>query len=77
MVKDKVFRVAIREDICKGCQLCIEFCPKDCLALTTDRMNAKGILFSEMVNPDACIGCRACSTVCPDAAIEVFEVKED
>jgi 2-oxoglutarate ferredoxin oxidoreductase subunit delta len=77
MAKDKVFRVVIHEDVCKGCKLCVEFCPKDCLAMTADRLNARGIPFAEVVNQSACIGCRSCATVCPDAAIEVFEVKED
>jgi 2-oxoglutarate ferredoxin oxidoreductase subunit delta len=77
MAKDKKFRVVIRGDICKGCRLCVEFCPKDCIALTSDKLNARGVQFAEFVDPDACIGCRACSTVCPEAAIEVFQKEED
>ena len=77
MAKDKVFRVVIHEDVCKGCQLCVKFCPRECIAMTTNRMSTRGITFAEVVNQPACIGCRSCATVCPDAAIEVFEVKED
>ena len=73
----KMFRIAIREDLCKGCELCVHYCPKDCLAMTTDRINAKGMPFAECVLPADCIGCRACATVCPEAAIELFEVTED
>ena len=73
----KTFRISIHEDLCKGCQLCVNFCPKDCLAMTTDRINAKGTPFSQVVRLSDCVGCRACATVCPEAAIELFEVIQD
>jgi len=77
MTKTRTFRVNIYEDFCKGCKLCVAHCPKDCLALTTDRINAKGVQFSQCVRPEDCIGCRACVTVCPDACIELFEVIDE
>ena len=73
----RTFRMAIREDLCKGCELCVSFCPKDCLAMTTDRINAKGVPFAECVRPGDCVGCGACATVCPEAAIELFEVIDE
>ncbi|KKN76686.1 hypothetical protein LCGC14_0367770 [marine sediment metagenome] len=57
--------------------LCVEYCPKDCLAVTTDRLNAKGMPFTECVHPADCVGCRACTTVCPDAVIELFEITDE
>jgi len=68
------FRVAIQEDLCKGCDLCVAFCPENCLAMTSDKLNAKGIPYAQCIRPGDCIGCQACATVCPDAAIELFEV---
>ena len=73
----RTFRIKIHEDFCKGCKLCVEYCPKDCLALTTDRLNAKGMPFAECVHPADCVGCRACTTVCPDAVIELFELIDE
>ena len=35
-------KLYIREDICKGCGLCIEVCPKKILALHKEKINAKG-----------------------------------
>ena len=75
--KTRTFRVKIYEKFCKGCQLCIAHCPKNCLAMTTDRINVKGTPFSECVRPEDCIGCKACATVCPDACIELFEVTDE
>jgi len=73
----KTFRITIQEDLCKGCELCVSFCPKNCLAMTSDRINAKGLPFAECIAPPKCVGCRACATVCPEAAIELFEVTEN
>ena len=75
--KTRTFRVQIYEAFCKGCQLCVAHCPKDCLALTTDRINVKGVPFCEFVRPEDCIGCRACVTVCPDACLELFETTDE
>ncbi len=73
----KTFRIVIYENLCKGCELCVNFCPKDCFEMTTDRINAKGMPFAECVRLADCVGCRACATVCPEAAIELFEVTQD
>ncbi|MEG1314440.1 MAG: 4Fe-4S binding protein [Anaerovoracaceae bacterium] len=48
---------------CKGCGICVEFCPKHVLALDHEKVIIK--------NPDACIGCGLCELRCPDYAIFV------
>ncbi len=72
----KQYRLQIDADRCKGCGLCVAFCPKDVLAMSTDRLNARGVPFAECVHAEQCVGCRACAVICPDAAIELFQ-KED
>jgi len=57
-------RVEITEAWCKGCDICIKFCPERCLQLN-DRQIA------EMAHPDRCTGCRLCEWLCPDFAITV------
>lgn len=66
--------VEINANRCKGCDLCVEACPCDVLALNKREVNARGYLFAHVINPQACIGCAACATVCPDACIEVYRV---
>lgn len=63
--KKKAFEHIIRERWCKGCNICVAFCPAHVLALRD------GTVFAE--NPDACIGCRLCEMRCPDFAIEIKE----
>ncbi len=65
-------RVEIDRDRCKGCELCVNACPKGVLGMSTE-INLKGYFYSEVVNPEACIGCKICATTCPDVAIEVFK----
>jgi 2-oxoglutarate ferredoxin oxidoreductase subunit delta len=59
--------VFIRKERCKGCELCIEFCPKSVLVRSKD-FNAKGYHYPVAVNQE-CIDCRLCVTVCPEYAI--------
>ena len=59
--------VFIRKDHCKGCELCVEFCPRTVLALSKE-FNAKGYHYPVVTNDD-CINCRLCVTVCPEYAI--------
>jgi len=60
--------LSINEKFCKGCGICIEFCPKQVLALSN-----KGKVYA--AQPEVCIKCGQCELRCPDLAIEV--IKED
>jgi indolepyruvate ferredoxin oxidoreductase beta subunit len=56
---------------CKGCDICVKFCPERCLVLNEQQL-------AEMVKPEACTGCRMCEWLCPDFAITVkVEVAEE
>ena len=59
--------VHIRAERCKGCQLCIECCPTNVLALSVE-FNAKGYHYPTVAS-DTCITCQACATICPEYAI--------
>ena len=66
--------VVIAEDICKGCELCIEACPQESLGLS-DKINLKGYRYAVLVK-DNCTGCVNCALVCPDVAITVYRQKK-
>jgi 2-oxoglutarate ferredoxin oxidoreductase subunit delta len=64
--KKKVFEINVYKAWCKGCGICIEFCPKQVLEATpTGR--------AKPTHPDCCIGCMQCVLRCPDFAITVEE----
>ncbi|MBW2610440.1 MAG: 4Fe-4S binding protein [Deltaproteobacteria bacterium] len=56
--------IEIRRDWCKGCGICVAFCPKKVLALDE---NEKAII----ERPDECDQCGLCELRCPDIAIEI------
>ena len=64
-------KLYIREDICKGCGLCIEVCPKKIVLIREDILNAKGFHPAGVNEMEKCIGCAFCATMCPDCVITV------
>jgi 2-oxoglutarate ferredoxin oxidoreductase subunit delta len=60
---------------CKGCDLCVAFCPKDALALSEGR-NAAGYHPAVLAHPDRCNGCALCAEMCPETAIEIYRRKK-
>lgn len=64
-------RVTINEKYCKGCGLCVAFCPKKILQLDKHKITANGYNPSAITEPENCIGCCSCAKMCPDAAISV------
>ena len=65
--------IVVDIDKCKGCEVCIEVCPTNTIAIV-DQVNAKGYKYMQNVNDD-CTGCTNCATVCPDGVITVYRVK--
>ena len=66
--------VKIQMDTCKGCELCIEACPQESLAMSNG-INALGYHYTVLVQ-DNCTGCVNCALVCPDAVITVYRSKK-
>ncbi len=57
--------IQINDAWCKGCTICVEFCPKDCLVMNgRDKVEVKAL--------EACTKCLRCEQLCPDFAIVVF-----
>ncbi|MFZ5596609.1 MAG: 4Fe-4S dicluster domain-containing protein [Bacillota bacterium] len=63
-------RVTFREDRCKGCELCMNFCPKGIIVMAS-RINAMGFHPATVEEMEKCTGCGICAMMCPDMVIEV------
>jgi len=63
--------IEIDRELCKGCELCISFCPKSAISLS-DKLNASGYLPAIFNGNSDCTGCAICAVVCPEVAIEVY-----
>ena len=62
--------IQIDRERCKGCALCADFCPKDCISLS-EELNLKGYFVAAFDDAKDCNACRNCALMCPDACIEV------
>ncbi|MDR2910790.1 MAG: 4Fe-4S binding protein [Bacteroidales bacterium] len=66
--------VVVDEEKCKGCNVCVNECIHDVLALHKE-VNSYGYHYSYMKNSDKCIGCANCGLVCPDTCITIYRAK--
>jgi 2-oxoglutarate ferredoxin oxidoreductase subunit delta len=62
--------VHINIEQCKGCEFCIEYCPKDVLELSKE-FNRKGYHYPTVIKQGACVNCTLCEMICPDFSIFV------
>jgi 2-oxoglutarate ferredoxin oxidoreductase subunit delta len=67
-------RIAINEDRCKGCGLCVSACPRHAIEMAKE-INRHGYFFARMTDKELCIGCKLCAMACPDTGIEVYGKK--
>ena len=56
--------IVINEVYCKGCELCVDFCPTDVLEMKGAIVVVKAL--------EKCTSCQICDLRCPDFAIQVF-----
>lgn len=61
MTATTVKTLYMNEKWCKGCGICVAFCPEDVLKIENGKVN--------IVNEDECIMCGQCELRCPDYAI--------
>ena len=64
-------QIIVDENLCKGCELCVDSCPRKIIRLSPDRINLKGYHPAELTDAEKCTGCKACALMCPDVAIKV------
>jgi NAD-dependent dihydropyrimidine dehydrogenase PreA subunit len=56
--------IEINDAWCKGCAICVEFCPKDVLVMNRmDKVEVQAL--------QSCTKCLRCEQLCPDFAIVV------
>ena len=70
MAKPKLKEHLINRDWCKGCGICVAFCPQSVLELD----NQEKVVAAR---PEDCICCKLCELRCPDLAIEIITEQAD
>ncbi len=64
--------ITVNEKLCKGCNLCTEFCPKK-VYKESGELSKKSVHVPVPINQDKCTKCGLCALMCPDQAIKVEE----
>ncbi|HDN85931.1 MAG TPA: 4Fe-4S dicluster domain-containing protein [Candidatus Omnitrophica bacterium] len=65
-------KVKIDKERCKGCGLCIFFCPFGHLQFSQE-LNKRGNQYAEPKKGSECKGCKQCYLICPDYCIEIYQ----
>lgn len=65
-------KINIAKEMCKGCGLCVIFCPRSLLEIDKLKLNTKGV-YPVKFKKGKCVGCLSCAIICPEAAIEVYK----
>ena len=63
--------IIIDQEACKGCGLCVAFCPRRNLA-EGDCLNEAGLRPVAADDPENCSGCGLCALMCPHVAIALY-----
>jgi len=71
----RVYIIPVR---CKGCRICIEFCPQQVLQ-QSEETNEKGYHYPEIApgKEGECVNCEFCTLICPEFAIFTLPVDGD
>jgi len=70
------YRHIVDNDRCKGCELCVNVCPKNVLEISRE-VNSMGYFPVYQARPEDCIYCTTCCIMCPDVAITINKVDEE
>ena len=66
-------KFSIKEELCKGCELCVRACPKKLLQLAPDKLNEKGYHPVMITDVNACVACGSCFRTCPDTVNSIVK----
>lgn len=64
-------RVTFDSERCKGCELCVDVCPRHIVAIDHQTTNGNGYHTATVTDMSLCTGCASCAKMCPDSVITV------
>lgn len=76
-LKTPLGQVYLIPERCKGCEICVRFCPRQVLQ-TSAVANSRGYHVPEVIpgKERGCVHCEFCTLVCPEFAIYTLPAEE-
>jgi Pyruvate/2-oxoacid:ferredoxin oxidoreductase delta subunit len=77
--KHRPILIAVVNPSCTGCEVCVDFCPVDCIDDAPPVEFAEANIPPIQIQVEECIGCQVCAKVCEDldrSAIEMVSIDE-
>ena len=66
--------VHVNDALCKGCNLCVEFCPRRVFEPSSE-VGRRGYFIPVTARAAECTGCMFCEHLCPELAITIVADK--
>lgn len=61
-------RILISKERCKGCDFCVDYCPRGALRMSKE-LGPNGYYLAEVEDDTRCLTCGLCEILCPEFAI--------
>ncbi len=58
-----MIEIALNEQACRGCELCVDICPTRVFDFETKKR------LCQVTHPEDCIACLSCAYICPSGAL--------
>lgn len=74
MKKSRPRLIAVVNPSCTGCEVCVDFCPVDCIDDASPAEHAGTGIPPIQIQVEECIGCQVCAKVCEELALNAIEM---
>jgi len=74
MKKSRPRLIAVVNPSCTGCEVCVDFCPVDCIDDAPPVEFAEANIPPIQIQVEECIGCQVCAKVCEELALNAIEM---
>ncbi|ROL61250.1 ferredoxin family protein [Bacteroidetes/Chlorobi group bacterium ChocPot_Mid] len=71
---NKKFKLFIDEELCKGCNICVELCNLHVFDISP-KINNKGYYIPVPERIEDCNGCQICELSCPELSLILEEIR--
>jgi formate hydrogenlyase subunit 6/NADH:ubiquinone oxidoreductase subunit I len=72
--KHRPVLIAVVNSSCTGCEVCVDFCPVDCIDDAPLAECAGASIPPIQIQVEECIGCQVCAKVCEELSLNAIQM---